>query len=138
MGCVRCPWFSILLDGTSKGFFCASKGLRQGDPLLPFLFSLVANSLSALLSHAVWANLIVGFKIQLNELSISHLQFADDTIIFVKPSTTDINNLKLTLKFFELISRFKVNWSKLGIVGIHVENFTLQSLASSQHSWMKS
>lgn len=44
MGCVTHPWFSILLNGTSKGFFYASRGLRQGDLLSPFFF-LVADSL---------------------------------------------------------------------------------------------
>lgn len=37
--CVKYPWFSTLLNGTSKGFFRASKGLRQREPLSPF-FSL--------------------------------------------------------------------------------------------------
>lgn len=100
MGCVRCLWFSIILNSTSKGFFYTSKELRQGNPLSPFLFSLVADSLSALLSHTFRANLNEEFKIPSYKLSISHLQFANDTIIFVKPSSTNINNLKFTLQIF--------------------------------------
>lgn len=99
MGCVKYSWFSIMLNFTSKDFFCASRGLRQCDPLSPFLFSLVANSLSSIRSHVVHVNLIDAFKIPSSDLSISHLQFVDDTIVFVNPSTTDIMNLKYICLF---------------------------------------
>lgn len=104
MGCVRSLWFSILLNGTSKDFFCASRGIRQGDPLLPFLFSLVTDCVSSLLSHAIQVNLIEGFKIPFSVLTISHLQFADDTIIFIRPTLAATTNLKHIFQIFELIS----------------------------------
>lgn len=73
MGCTSNPWFSILINGMLKGFFCASRGIRQGDPLSPFLFALVGDALSALLSHALQANLVEGFMAPMKNLSISHL-----------------------------------------------------------------
>lgn len=129
MDCIWSSWFSIILNGTSKGFFCPSRGLRQGDLLSPFLFSLVADSLSALLSHVVWVNLVEGFKILSSDLSISYPQFTDDTIVFVKPSSANSIDLKHTLQIFELILGFKVNWRKSEIVEINVED-ALLSLAN--------
>lgn len=58
--------FSILLNGTSVEFFHASRGLRQGDPLSPFLFLIVAMAFSALLSKAFQSGLLKGFRIKNN------------------------------------------------------------------------
>lgn len=52
MGCLDHPHFSILINGISKGFFNSSQGIRQGDALSPFLFTLVANVVSALMMKA--------------------------------------------------------------------------------------
>lgn len=51
-GCLFTAHFSIILDGSQKGFFSASRGLRRGDPLLPFLFTLAANSFSQIIINA--------------------------------------------------------------------------------------
>lgn len=102
--------------------------VRQGDPLSPFLFSLVANGLSALLSLATRANLIDGFH--LHDSTISHLQFVDDTMVFLKPINVRISNLKHILHIFEIISGLKVNWEKSSVPGIHVEDSHLDSIAT--------
>lgn len=54
-------YFSILVNGTSRGFFRSFRGLRLGDPLSPFIFSLVANGLSAILRKAGHQSLMKGF-----------------------------------------------------------------------------
>lgn len=96
--CVVNLWFSVLLNGTSKGFLGASRGLRQRYPVSPFFFSLVADFLSALINHVVCSNLVKGYKMHLSDIVTSHLQFVDNTILFIKPKIKHIFNLKHILQ----------------------------------------
>ncbi|MCI47030.1 putative non-LTR retroelement reverse transcriptase, partial [Trifolium medium] len=56
------------------------RGLKQGDPLAPFLFVLVAEGLGGLMKQAVATNRFSGFRIGNGGVTISHLQYADDTL----------------------------------------------------------
>eukprot|EP00268_Persea_americana_P051141 TRINITY_DN5624_c1_g2_i1.p1 TRINITY_DN5624_c1_g2~~TRINITY_DN5624_c1_g2_i1.p1 ORF type:complete len:113 (-),score=16.39 TRINITY_DN5624_c1_g2_i1:530-868(-) len=75
--------FSILINGSLKGYFKSSRGLRQGYPLSPLLFVTVVEALNALLKRANLSKMISGFSIDKAAYEVTHLQFADDTIIFV-------------------------------------------------------
>lgn len=61
MGCLDHPHYSIMINETSKWFFKSPRGLRQGDPLLPFLFFLVVNTFSVLMLTTEEVKLIRGF-----------------------------------------------------------------------------
>ena len=77
--------FSVLVNGEPAGFFSSSKGLRQGDPLSPYLFIMGMEVLSALIRRAVEGGCISGCKIRRGRgqaVNISHLLFADDAIVF--------------------------------------------------------
>lgn len=89
------PYFSILLNGTSKGFFKVSRGLRQGDPLSHFLFMLVADGLSAILKKAEVENFVHGPIIGDDMIMVTHLQFANDTTIFLKADDDNITMMDL-------------------------------------------
>jgi hypothetical protein len=83
--CISTVRFSIMVNGLPFGFFGSSRGLRQGDSLSPLLFLLVVEVLGQLLRRTEEAGLIRGFKAGkalVSGLSISHLLFADDTIVF--------------------------------------------------------
>uniref|UniRef100_A0A2N9GR88 Reverse transcriptase domain-containing protein n=1 Tax=Fagus sylvatica TaxID=28930 RepID=A0A2N9GR88_FAGSY len=83
--CISTARFSILINGCPNGFFPSSRGLRQGDPLSPLLFVIVMEALSRLLDRAVREGLFSGFSVgtmAANPLMVSHLLFADDTLIF--------------------------------------------------------
>ena len=74
--------YVVLVSGNAKGWVKATRGLRQGDPLSPFLFTIVADVLSRMLLRAEERSLLEGFRVGRNGTRVSHLQFADDTIFF--------------------------------------------------------
>ena len=82
--CISSVKFSVLINGTPRGFFSSQRGLRQGDPLSPFLFILVMEGLSNMLHKASQVNWISGFHADnkgLGNIKISHVLYADDILI---------------------------------------------------------
>ena len=84
MMCVSTVSYSVLINGEPKGKIVPSKGLRQGDPISPYLVLLCAEGLSAMLKKEVRDGNIKGVAVSRGVLSISHLLFADDSIIFYR------------------------------------------------------
>ena len=80
--CLSTVSFAVLVNGNTKGWVKASRGLRQGDPLSFFLFTLVTDVLSKMLLRVEERNSLEGFRVGRNRTRVSHLQFADDTIFF--------------------------------------------------------
>ena len=78
-GCLSSVSFSVFINGRPKGKFKWSRGLTQGDPLSPFLFTLVVDVLGRLIDKAKETNVIRGFIVGRDRVEVSHLQFADDT-----------------------------------------------------------
>jgi hypothetical protein len=78
--CIFQSSMSVLVNGSPTEDFTVWKGLRQGDPLSPFLFLIVAEGLTGLMCKAVDNKVFNGYKVG-NNLLFHTLQFADDTII---------------------------------------------------------
>ncbi|KAK3199092.1 hypothetical protein Dsin_022507 [Dipteronia sinensis] len=97
-------WMSVLINGCPTKEFKISRGLRQGDPLSPFLFNIAAEGLSYMFQRAAEANMLRGEDFSDNGTHVTHLQFADDTVLFIKPETKFLYNSKRILRCFELIS----------------------------------
>ena len=108
--CLSSPHFSILVNGSPKGYFKSSRGLRQGDPSSPMLFVIVAEAFNALMEKDKHQGLIKGFAVDNVDQEVTHLQFVDDTIIFCDASMTQVINLKFILKWFEKLSGLKINY----------------------------
>ena len=106
-GCLSSSSFAILVNGNAKGWVKASRGLRQGDPLSPFLFTLVADVLSRLMIRAEETGITEGFLVGRDRTRVSLLQFADDTIFISKASLDLLQNLKIILLVFGQVSGFK-------------------------------
>ena len=119
--CLSTVSFAILVNGNAKGWVKASRGLRQGDPLSPFLFTIMADVLSRMLLRAEERNVLEGFRVGRNRTRVSHLQFADDTIFFFSAREEDMMTLKNVLLVFEHISGLKVNLDKSNIYDINLE-----------------
>lgn len=89
--------------------------MRQGDPLSPLLFNLVADALGVMLQKAVSRGHINGVLKDLIPGGISHIQYVDDTVIMVDGSDKSIINLKLILYCFEWLTGLKINFHKSGV-----------------------
>ncbi|XP_057489485.1 secreted RxLR effector protein 78-like [Actinidia eriantha] len=80
--CLSCARVSVLVNGSPCEEFQMQKGIRQGDPMSPFLFIIAAEGLNWLLKNAELLGSFSGLKIGIDALVVTHLQFADDTLIF--------------------------------------------------------
>ena len=127
--CISTARFFILVNRSLREFFPSSRRLRQGDPLSPLLFVIVMEALSRLLDRAVRERLFLGFSVGSlaeNSLMISHLLFADDTLIFCGANSDHISNLRYVFTWFEAVSGLKINLSKSEIVPVgdvpHIED----------------
>nr|XP_017256449.1 PREDICTED: uncharacterized protein LOC108226007 [Daucus carota subsp. sativus] len=108
---------SILVNGSPTDEFHPTRGLRQGDPLSPLLFNLIGEALSCLLKSAHNSGLFNGVSVAGYPEKISHLQFADDIILFVANDSHSVRGIKATLKIFEVISGLKINYGKSKLYG---------------------
>ncbi|XP_030502458.2 uncharacterized protein LOC115717615 [Cannabis sativa] len=116
MQCVTTVSFSILLNGTPLPPFAPSRGLRQGDPLSPYLFILCSEVLSKLVLRAEARKQISGLKIGKKANPITHLFYADDAIFYCKASVTEAEQLGICIDTYERWSGQLVNRRKSGIV----------------------
>lgn len=121
--------FFVLINGSSKGFFKSSRGIRQGDPLSPTLFIMVVESLSLLISKAADFNLIHSFRIGASSLQIHHLQFMDNSIIFCEANGEYVMNLRSILRWFQLAFSLRINYLKSEVYGINLDNNEYTSLS---------
>ncbi|KAK2400530.1 hypothetical protein QL285_050224 [Trifolium repens] len=134
MECVSSVTTSILVNGNPTDEFRFERGLQQRDPLSPFLFLIVAEGLNAMMSAAVELGLFAGFQVGYNLLFMSHLQFADDTLIIVEKSWANIRTIKIVLLHFELMSDLKVNFHKSLLVGVNVTDSWLEEASSGLYN----
>jgi hypothetical protein len=114
--CISLSSFSILINGSPFGYFTPSRGLRQGNPLSPFLFILGTEVLSLLFRQQESLGLLKGIRIARNCYAISHLLFADDLIIFAKTTSSEACIIKSCLQFYCRCSGQKVNEAKSSIL----------------------
>ena len=112
MICVSTVTYSFKVNGELVGFVSPKRGIRQGDPLSPYLFVLYAEGLSVILRNAEERRLIKGVAICKNAPSISHLLFAYDSFLFARGTLDECENIKLVLTKYELASRQAVNFIK--------------------------
>ena len=87
MRCVSTVTYLVKINGVLKGHIILSRGIRQRDPILPYLFLLCSESLSALIQSAVDRGQMEGVKICKGGPRLSHLFFADDNLSFLQGNT---------------------------------------------------
>lgn len=127
--CISSASTSILVNGSPTKEFELGRGLRQGDPLSPFLFLIVAEGLNCMISSAKNSGILEGYEIGRDNVPITHLQFADDTIFITKPTARNTWAIKSILRLFEIISGLKINFSESTIMAVNSREGLLQSAA---------
>jgi len=119
--CISSVRFSVLVNGSPTGIFGSSRGLRQGDPLSPLLFVIVMEAFSKLFYVTVQRGFLSGFSVGSSSngvINISHLLFADDTLVFCGASPEHLLYLRMLLLSFEAVSGLKINLDKSVLVPV--------------------
>ncbi|GMJ04823.1 hypothetical protein HRI_004151500 [Hibiscus trionum] len=119
--CISTALISVNVNGNQSKLFSMKRGLRQGCPLSPLLFNIVSEALSSLIHKAVKLEIIEGVHVGSAGFKISHIQFADDLIIFSKGNRENVINIKRILRIFELASGLSLNSKKTSVSRISVE-----------------
>lgn len=112
MQTVRGGKVCINVNGERSSYFKTYRGLRQGDPLSPLLFNLVADALGVMLDKAVDKGHIKGVLDYLIPRGVSHIQYANDTVILIDAKEESVRNLKLILYCLEWMTGLKINFHK--------------------------
>eukprot|EP00253_Pinus_taeda_P009142 PITA_09142 len=94
--------FSILLNGAPSKTFTPSRGLRQGDPLSPFLFILMMEGLGRVIKMENAKGRTQGIKLTLDGVAYTHQQFVDDTMLQGIPIVREARAIKNILNDFAM------------------------------------
>ncbi|XP_057432687.1 uncharacterized protein LOC130725479 [Lotus japonicus] len=112
MSCVTTVRFSIMLNGNPQPRFVPFRGLRQGDPLSPYLFIMCGKVFSALIEKSIASRMLHGIKVANRASVISHLLFADDSIIFARANSQEAECVLDVLSTYEKASGQVINLDK--------------------------
>ena len=112
MECITTISYSILINGEPSHTIHPSRGLRQRDPLSPYIFLLCTEGLHGLLTRAAASGDIRGISICRNEPRLTHLFFADNSLLFCRASIQECMHIQALLSTYEEASRQKLNRDK--------------------------
>ncbi|GJY63502.1 RNA-directed DNA polymerase, eukaryota [Tanacetum coccineum] len=121
---------SILVNGSPTTEFHLYRGLKQGDPLAPFLFLLIMESLHLSFSRAVEAGIFKGYKID-PSTTLSHLFYADDAVFIGEWSHSNLKGIMNILRCFSLLSGMSINIQKSHLLGVGIPDNCVAEAAKS-------
>lgn len=131
MKCVRTVSFSALINGSPRGNIIPQRGIRQGDPLSPYLFIICSEVLSHLLLRASAETRLKGMKISTYGPTINHILFADDALLFCHAHSRSCRTIQKILQTYEKASGQAINLNKSAITfGSRVHESTKTRLRS--------
>ena len=115
MECVTIVLYSLLVNGEPQGNIKPSRGIRQGDPLSPYFFLLCSERLHRLIQRAANLGEIKGVSICWNGPKLTHLLFANDSLLFCKATKQDCQKVMEILSTYERVSGKKLNRDKTSL-----------------------
>ncbi|XP_072064287.1 secreted RxLR effector protein 78-like [Arachis hypogaea] len=119
--CVTTASMSVLINGSPSKPFKMERGLKQGDPLSPFLFVLVVDILHKMVGEVVRNGRISPLRVGRDNIELLHLQFTDDTILFFPQETETVLNYKRLMHCLELMSGLSINFDKSSLISVKCE-----------------
>lgn len=115
MACIRTFLYSYMVNDSVQGAVVPTRGIRQGDPLSPYLFILCSEVLSGLCRRAQQAGLLYCIRVTRGSPRINHLLFADDTMFFTGTDELSCDTLHLILQQYKAASGQTINSTKSSI-----------------------
>lgn len=115
MECVSSVRHQVLINGTPYGDIVPTRGLRQGDPLSPYLFVICTEMLIKMLQIAEVKGQITGLKVAMGAPPVTHLLFADDNMFYCREKDEELNQISRIVEEYSLASGQRVNYQKSNI-----------------------
>jgi len=126
------PHFSLLLNGSPTAPFNITRGLRQGDPLSPFLFIIAAEGLGRMIKAHLAERKLQGLKLWGPQLPLTHQQFVDDILLFGMATLQECKAIINILDIFKAASGTEINNDKSNVYffncNVHIQNFLTRTL----------
>lgn len=116
MACITTVTYSVLLNGRSHGLIKPERGIRQGDPLSPFLFILCAEALVSKLNQSEGSGRLTGIGLSSSGPRVHHLLFADDSLLMCKANEVESTEVLECLKAYGDASGQRINLQKTSII----------------------
>lgn len=112
MACISTPKFTICVNGGRFGYFKGGRGLRQGDPISPYLFTLVMEVLNLIIKDEITRERNFKYHFGCKSLKITHLCFADDLLVLCHGDSTSVLTIRRAIDKFSKISGLYPNMGK--------------------------
>jgi len=122
MRCVTTASISVLFNGAPTKPFRMGRGLRQGGSLFPFLFIIMSEVLSRMLQNAANKGLFKGPSVGVDKIMLTHLQFADDTLMFCEADLHYLSLIKELLLSFQVFSGPAINYDKSALIVLGMDD----------------
>ena len=101
-----------MVNGEPRGNIVPTRGLRQGNPLSPYLFLLCFEGFNGLIHNAVNEGKINGFSLRRGGPKISHIFFANDSLLFCHAKVEEVKSIQTILEVYEKASSQQINAEK--------------------------
>ena len=116
LNCVTSVQYQVRVNGSLTDVISPQRGLRQGDPLSPYLFLICAEGFSVLLNKAEVEGELEGIRVCQNAPSFNHLLFADDSLVLIKATRESAKSLQNILQLYEVCSGQTINYDKSSVM----------------------
>ncbi|KAL0313714.1 UNVERIFIED_CONTAM: Retrovirus-related Pol polyprotein from type-2 retrotransposable element R2DM [Sesamum calycinum] len=114
--CVTSAHYSVVVNGGVHGFFAGARGLRQGDPMSPYLFVLVMEVLQMILQQFIDQDGQFLYHWRCTELKLFQLSFADDLLLLCKADVQSVSLFRGGLDLFASLSGLHTNPQKSQLI----------------------